>query len=98
MQRFMVSALVSATLSLTALGVSAQHNYVKDRPHEHEMHRPARPDAHHVWVGTEWRWNNGHYEESQGHWDVAPHGRHTWVAGHWAKERRGSYWVPGHWS
>ena len=98
MQRFMVSALVSAALSLTALGVSAQHNYVKDRPHEHAMNRPNRPDAHHVWVGTEWRWNNGRYEESQGHWDVAPHGRRTWVAGHWAKERRGSYWVPGHWS
>jgi hypothetical protein len=98
MQKFMVTALVSATLSLAALSVSAQHYYVKDRPQEHPMARPNRPDAHHVWIGTEWHWNNDHYEEVQGHWDQPPHGHRAWVAGHWIKERKGSYWVPGHWS
>ncbi|HEY4109773.1 hypothetical protein [Puia sp.] len=98
MQKFLVVAAIGATLSLTALSASAQHNYVKERPHENVAKRPNRPDAHHVWVGTEWHFNNGRYEQVQGHWDAPPHGRHNWVAGHWTKERRGSYWVPGHWS
>src|ERR1700755_1229904 len=34
MQKILVTALLGSALSLTALSVSAQHNYVKDRPHE----------------------------------------------------------------
>jgi hypothetical protein len=98
MRKILVTALLGSALSLTALTVSAQHNYVKDRPQTHEGSRPARPDAHHVWVGSEWRFDNGHYAEVPGHWDAPPRGHKNWVAGHWVKERRGNYWVPGHWS
>jgi len=98
MKNLLVTALLGTALSLAALSASAQHDYVKSRPTAHVVKRPARPDAHHVWVGTEWHFNNGHYEEVAGHWDAPPHGRHSWIAGHWVKERRGSYWVPGHWS
>src|ERR1700760_3387078 len=98
MQKILVTALLGSALSLTALSVSAQHNYVKDRPHETVVTRPARPDAHHVWVSAEWHWDNGHYAETPAHWDAPPRGHKSWVAGHWVKERRGQYWVPGHWS
>jgi hypothetical protein len=99
MKNLLVTALFGTALSLATLTASAQHHdYVKSRPTAHSMKRPARPDAHHVWIGTEWHFNGGKYEEVPGHWDAPPHGRHNWVAGHWVKERRGSYWVPGHWS
>jgi hypothetical protein len=98
MQKFLAAALIGASLSLTALNASAQHYYVRDRPHEHVITRPTRPDAQHVWIGTEWHWNNDHYEEVPGHWDMPPNSRRVWVAGHWIKQRRGSYWVAGHWS
>jgi len=94
----MFTALFSAGLSLAALSTSAQHVYVDVRPTEHVVTRPARPDTHHVWVGTEWTERDGKYEEVPAHWDMPPHGHKVWVAGHWAHERRGHYWIAGHWS
>jgi hypothetical protein len=98
MKNLMVTALLGTALSLATLSASAQHDYVKERPHEHVAQRPARPSAQHVWVGTEWQYNNGHYEQVEGHWDTPPHGHRGWTGGHWVKERRGSYWVPGRWN
>jgi hypothetical protein len=98
MKHLLVAALSGAVLLLTALSASAQHDYVRTRPTPHVIDRPARPDEHHIWIATEWHFNNGRYEEVPGHWDMPPHGHRAWVSGHWVKERRGSYWVPGHWS
>src|ERR1700744_114199 len=90
--------LLCAGLALAANSAEAQHFYVKVRPAAPVVVRPAAPSPHHVWIGSEWTWRDGHYVEAPGHWELPPHGRHSWVAGHWVTEHgHGDYWVAGHW-
>jgi len=98
MQKVILAVLLSAgTLLLGVSEASAQHVYVKVKPHATVVTRPTRPSANHVWVGAEWTESNGKYVEAPAHWDLPPAGHKVWKAGHWAHEDRGSYWVPGHW-
>jgi len=99
MRKLILMTLLSAGMLLAVNGVNAQdHNYVKVHPAAHVVKRSDRPSPNHVWVGTEWNWNNGAYVEVPGHWDLPPHGHKLWIAGRWSRNSRGSYWVPGHWS
>ena len=71
---------------------------IRIRPREPVMKvRPSRPSPHHVWVGGEWKWNNGNYQYTDGYWAEPERGRHGWVEGHWKHKRDGWVWVPGHW-
>ena|ERR1700722_3278997 len=99
MQKVILAVLLSAgILLLGATEASAQHVYVKERPHATVVTKPTRPSAKHVWVGAEWTERDGKYVEAPAHWDLPPAGHSRWVAGHWAHEARGSYWIPGHWA
>lgn len=98
MQRVLFAALISTALLLGGVEANAQtHHYVKSHPQERVMNRPDAPSSHHVWVNSEWKWHDGKYEETAGHWALPPSGHKEWAAGHWAKNDRGEYWVSGHW-
>lgn len=98
MQRVLFAALFSTALLLGGATANAQtHHYVQKHPEERTMSRPDAPSSKHVWVGSEWTWGNGKYEEKPGHWALPPHGHKHWSDGHWAKGDRGEYWVQGHW-
>jgi hypothetical protein len=98
MKKVLFAALFGTAILFGGLEAKAQHHYVKVHPEARVMEHPAAPSAHHVWVGSEWRWNDGKYVESEGHWAVPPHGHKAWVEGHWSKTSRGEYWVAGHWN
>ena len=97
MKKLLFATLFGTGLLLAGIRVEAQHHYVKAEPSARVAERPAAPDNSHVWVSSEWRWNNGQYVESGGHWAVPPRGHRKWVDGHWSKTSHGSYWVAGYW-
>jgi hypothetical protein len=97
-KRFLVSIFTVLCIAFSQVS-HAQHFYVKVRPVEPVIVRPAAPSPHHVWVEHEWAWRNGAYVHVPGYWVVPPRGHHRWIPGHWRESRRdGAYWVPGHWS
>jgi hypothetical protein len=97
MQKVVLIALLCTGMVLGTSRVEAQHYYVRDRPTERVITRPPAPSRRHVWVRSEWTWNNGRYAEVPAHWDLPPRGRKTWVAGRWVRDRKGSYWIAGRW-
>lgn len=70
--------------------------FVRTRPVEPVIVRPAPPDRQSVWIGGEWAWRGGRYEYVRPHYERIRRG-HVWVGGHWKEVRGGSAWVPGHW-
>ena len=60
--------------------------------------KPAKPDAKHVWVAGEWKFNKTtkKYDWKEGHW-FAPRPNTIWVSGHWKKVPEGFKWMHGQW-
>ena len=50
-----------------------------------------------VWIGPEWRWQQGQYVHIPGYWAKPGRFGARWVPGHWKQTRRGFIWVPGRW-
>lgn len=50
-----------------------------------------------VWIGPEWRWQQGRYVHVPGYWAKPKRHGAIWVPGHWKQSRRGYSWIPGRW-
>lgn len=70
---------------------------VRIRPIYIERERPAAPSHNHVWVSSEWNWNNGQYEHRDGYWAPRSGRNRRYHEGHWRNTRQGYVWVPGDW-
>jgi len=98
MKTILRSITIAAVLGAIAFTSNAQVRvYVRTRPVEPVVVRPAPPDRHSVWVSGEWAWRGGRYEYVRPHYERIRPGRHEWVPGHWRRVPGGEAWVPGHW-
>lgn len=99
MKKYFVSLFVMLVLFTSySQSVNAQRAYVSIRPTAVVTLRTEAPSRNHVWVGDEWSYRNGRYENVSAHWEVPPRNHHRWIAGRWNHENgRGHYWTAGHW-
>lgn len=88
--------LMAAFAAITFTSNAQVRVFVRTRPVEPVIVRPALPDRESVWIGGEWVWRGGRYEYVRPHYEHIRRG-HVWVGGHWRRVRGGEAWVPGHW-
>jgi len=90
--------LLSACLALFWGSAHAQVSFsIKIIPKEPYAERSQQPTANHVWVESEWVWQNNNYVLQPAHWAV-PEKDKIWVKGEWVSQPDGSaYWRPGYW-
>jgi hypothetical protein len=87
------SALL-CSISLSAYG----QIYVKIRPVVPVVVVTERPSPVHIWIGEDWREDEGNYRYSGSYWGTPPHPGDRWYVGHWNHHRRhGDKWVRGSW-
>jgi hypothetical protein len=98
MQKHLTKIAVFMAIIMAVSFTASAQIYIKIRPKAPAMERPVRPARGNVWIGEEWRVNNGHYEYAGGRWEAPPRRNSKWVAGHWQRNGRyGDRWVPGRW-
>jgi len=87
--------VVFSVLITTAIASKAQVRiFVRTRPVEPVIVRPAVPYHDAVWIPAEWQWRGGRYVYVRPHYVHARRG-HVWIPGHWA--RHGTVWIGPHW-
>ncbi len=97
MKKIISKIVVMCAIALSLSAVADAQISVRIRPVFTERERPAAPSRNHVWVSSEWNWNNGKYEHRDGYWST-PQGRNRrYHEGHWRNTRQGYVWVSGNW-
>lgn len=93
------SFLLVMLIACSAHSSQAQHIRVRlDFP----VGTPVRPVGNSpfrgaVWIGPEWRWQQGQYVHVPGYWGKPQRVGARWIPGHWRHGRKGFIWVPGRW-
>ncbi len=91
--------MIAMLLLMVASASQAQHVRVRlNFPAGLRIGAPGpRPYSGAVWIGPEWQWRGGRYENVPGYWGRPTRHSAVWIPGHWKYSRRGYRWVPGHW-
>jgi hypothetical protein len=97
MKTIIKSLVAFSILITTAITSDAQVRiFVRTRPVEPVIVRPAAPYRGAVWIPGEWQWRGGRYVYVNPHYVHARRG-HVWTQGHWNNISGGSVWVAGRW-